>query len=488
MGSVSSGDLATALNSNPPAPPSMKTARSTQPNPKAIEESNTQAYSSNASSNIPSSVSEPNKTGESWKASEGHVSEVYPKFMCALSSSLSHQLGKEREWIQIGPNSCIDARTLGDNHLDMLELHSYATTTKLCFDVKWLSSGTMLILFFQVQLPKHTGMSTVLSRANHATGLPVGSPLVLSPSGVKCQYQGMENLLKSEVQLKSAAKVKASTLSRLAHQGIRSVQEVAWIQVHQERNSNASDNQPVSLWPADLCFCENLMTPLSCDDREPFELSIVDASIDPLQEAESWFLGRSAREEALRARAQEANWGAPVLKDVEDTDDEDILSPFEVQIDQGITPQDVSGIYPTPPDGLPSALLGPSHPNNLQSGDYDGEEKGQQLSDEARGDHQEQEDDDLFGDIDIDMFASNGLTEADISFFDEPGMFHEDLRETGPILALDFTNETTNHPIALDGQGLTEMPHERGDSGSDRNATSNDQEDVVGTKGTIPRS
>ena len=489
VGSVTSGDLANALYPNPPAPPSMKTARSTQPNPKAIEESNTQAYSSNASSNIPSSTSEPRqKTGKTWKADPGRsVSEVYPKFICAVSSSLSHRLGKEREWIQAGPNSCIDARTLGDDHLDMLELHSYiATTTNLSFDVKWLSSGTIIISFFQVQLPKYTRMSTMLSRDNHSTGVAVGSPLLLSPSGVKCQYLGTEDLLKSGVQRKTAAKVKASTLSRLAYQGIQSVQDVAWIQVQQERDSKAPNGQSVSLWPADLCFCEDLMNPFSCDNAESFKLSIVDASIDPLQGAESWFLGRSAREEALRARAQEENGGASVPKDVEETDDEDILSPFEIPIDQGITPQDVSGIYPTPPDGLPSALLGPSHPSNLQSGDYDDEEKGQQLGDEARGDHQEQEDDDLFGDIDIDMFASNGLTEADISFFDDPDMIDEDLREAGPVMALDYANETTNHPVAFDGRGSTAMPHARGDSGSDQNLTSKDQDDV-GTQGTIPR-
>ena len=486
-GSVSSEELATALNANSLAPTSMKTARSTQPNHKAIDESNTQAYSSNATSSAQSSTSEPShKTEEAWKAGPGHsVFEIYPKLICAVSSSLSHQLGKEREWVQVGPNSCMDARTLGDDHLDMLELHSYiATTTNLCFDVKWLSSGTMLISFFQVQLPKHTSMSTIISRDSHSTGLAVGSPLLLSPSGVKCQYLGTENLLKSDVQRKSAAKAKASTLSRLAHQGIRFMQEVAWIQVHQERDSNASDGQPVSFWPADLCFCKDPLTPFSCDDGESFKTSIVDASIDPLQGAESWFLGKSAREEALRARTQEEKWGAPAPKASEDIDDEDILSLFEIPIDQGITPQDVSGIYPTPPDGLPSALLGPSHPNNLQSGDYGEEEKGQQLSDEARGDHQEQEDDDLFGDIDIDMFASNGLTEADISFFDDPDMIDEDLRETGPVMALDYANETTNYPMAFDGQDLTITAHEGGYSGSARSFTSKDQEDVLGTKGT----
>ena len=466
----------------------MKTARSTQPNPKVIEESNTHAYSSNVSSSIQSSISQPSqKTGETWEAGQDHsVFEVYPKFICAVSSSLSHRLGKERQWIQAGPSSCIDARTLGDDHLDMLELHSYiATTINLFFDVKWLSSGTIIISFFQVQLPKYTRMSTMLSRNNRSTGVAVGSPLLLSPSGVKCQYLGTEDLLKSEVQRKTAAKVKASTLSRLAHQGIRSVQDVSWIQVRQERHSKASDGQPVSLWPADLCFCEDLMTPFSCDNAESLNLSIVDASIDPLQAAESWFLGKSAREEALRARAQEENGGASVPKDVEETDDEDILSPFEIPIDQGITPQDVSGIYPTPPDGLPSALLGPSHPNILQSGDYDDEEKGEQLGDEARGDHQEQEDDDLFGDIDIDMFASNGLTEADISFFDDPDMIDENLRETGPVMALDYADETTNHPVAFDGHGLKAMPHAGVDSGSNRNFSSKDQEDV-GTQGTIP--
>ena len=238
----------------------------------------------------------------------------------------------------------------------------------------------------------------------------------------------------------------------------------------------------VSLWPADLCFCEDSFNLISGEDDGPFDKPLADGSVDPLEKAESWFLGKAARMEASRIRLLEENKKAQALKDVEDTDDEDPLSPFEMPVDQGISPQDVSGIYPTPPDGLPPALLGSSNSNNLRPSDYYDEEKELQPGDETRGDYDGHENDDLFGDIDIDMFASNGLTEADFSFFDEPGMIDEDLRETGQVMALDDTNETTDHPMAFDGQGVTATLHERGDTGLDE-TIAEDQENIISAKG-----
>ena len=485
VGFMRSGDLFIAMTSNASAPPLIKTARSAQSTAKAIEELNTQAYGSNVSSNTQSSIIEPSYKAR--EASQNHsASQVYSNFTSAVSRSLSHVLGKRRGWVQVDPCACIDTRTLGDDLFDNSELHPWnPTTMKILFNVKWLSSGTMLISFYQSRLPRLIRMSKMLSRDGQSTGLAIGSPLLLSPFGIRCYYMGTEISLKSDVQRKSAMQMKASILSRLSHLGIRSVQKATWIHVQTGAGSNPSVGPPVSLWPADLCFCEDLMTLVSGEVGDSFERSLVDGSVDPLKEAESWFLERSARMEASRVRLLEQDQEAQALKDVEDTDDEGALSPFEIPVDQGITPQDVSGIYPTPPDGLPPALLGSSNPNNLQSGDYDDEEKELQPSDETRGDYDGQENDDLFGDIDIDMFASNGLTEADFSFFDDPGMIDEDLRETGQVMVLDDTNEATEHPIAFDRQGVTETPHGRGDIRSDQNVAE-DQEDKIGVQGMIP--
>ena len=397
-------------------------------------------------------------------------------------------MGKEREWIQVGPYACIDARTLGIDLFDDLELHSWiATTTKLCFDVKWLSSGTMLISFFKVQLPRHIGSAKMLASDGRSAGLVVGSPLLLSPSGNRCQYLGTEDNPKSDGQRKSRERLKASILSRLSQQGIRPMPEVTWIRVYTKTESNISGGSQVSIWPADLCFCEDSISPISGEAGELLNLSIIDGSTDPLEEAETWFLGKSARLQALRAKAEEELSAAQAPKDAEDTDDEDILSPFEVPMDQGITPQDVSGVYPTPPDGLPPALAGSSNPNNPRLGDSDDEEKELQNSDEARGDYDGQENDDLFGDMDMDIFASNGLTEADFSFFDEPDMMDQDLRETGQVMASGNANETTDHSITFDRQESAVTPTGRGDSGSNQDVAE-DQPDAIGVQGMAPSS
>ena len=470
------------MNSILPTPAIIKTARPAQSTATAIEELNTQAHSTNTSANAPSSTSE--RDHKAGKATQQHsVSEVYSKLTFAVSRSLSHSLGKRRGWLQIGPNACIDARTLGDDPFNTSELHSsIATTRNISFDVKWLSSGTMLISFFQVRLPRLKRMSEMLSKDKQPSGLAIGSPLLLSPSGVRCRYLGIEGSVKGHLQRKSAVHVKASVLSHLSHQGLRSMQEVMWIHVQADSQSNLSVNAPVSLWPAHLCLCKVLKAPISSDDGELLNTPLPDSSADPLEKAESWFLGKSARVEASRVWELEEKKKAQALKDVEDTDDEDILSPFEISVDQGITPQDVSGIYPTPPDGLPPALLVSSNLNNVRSGDYDEEEKELQLNEDTRGDGDAQANDDLFGDMDIDMFASNALTEADFSFFDEPGMIDEDLRETGQVMALDNTNETTGQTVTLDGRGMTSTPNIRGDSGFD-STVEDDQGDVNEVEG-----
>ena len=479
-----SEDLVAVVGSGATAPPSIKTERGTHLTAAAVGELNKHAYGSNVSSNLQSSINEPgHKAREAWESSQDHsISEIYSNLVSAVSCSLSHSLGKGPGWIQIGPYACMDVRTLEDDPFDDSELHSWvATTTKVSFDVKWLSSATLLISFFQVRLPKHTRVSTILSKDDRSTGLVLGSPLLLSPFGIGCQYLGREDLPKSDDQRKLTVQSKASILSRLARQSIGNVQDIMWIQVQMGRDSNISVGAPVTLWPADLCFCEDVMTPVSGQDAEASNRSIADGSIDPLEEAQSWFLGKAARMEALQARVREENHGAQAAKDVEDTDDEDALSPFDFPTDQGITPQDVSGIYPTPPDGLPPAHLGSSNPNNLQTGDYDDDEKEVRPSDEARQDFDGQEND-LFGDMDINMFASNGLTEADFSFFDEPDILDEDLQETGQAMDLDTTNRTTDHAVAFDEQDLTTTPHDRDDRMSDRNLAEN-QADILGGEG-----
>lgn len=483
FGYIQSGDLATALSSNVSAPPVIKTARSIQPTIKVIEELNTQAYGSNGVVNAQPSTSQfSQKPAE---ASQGPpVSEVYSNLISAISRSLSHSLGKRRGWLQVDPYACIDARTLGNDLFDNPELNSWkATTNKVSFDVKLLSSGTLLISFFQIRLPRLIRMSKILSRDSQTTGLAIGSPLLLSPSGIMCHYLGTESSLNSEVQRKSTARTKALILSHLYHQGIRPMQEVLWVYV--QMDLNVPITPPVSLWPADLCLCEDSMTLLSAEGGELYGASLVDGSVDPLEEAESWFLAKPARMETSRLRSLQENQRAEALSDIQDTEDEDAVSSLGIPVDQGITPQDVSGIYPTPPDGLPPALVGSSNPNNLPSGDYEDEEKGLRPSDDTRGDYDGLHNDDLFGDVDIDMFASNGLTEADFSFFDEPGMVDEDLRETGQDMALDDMKETTGYPAGFDGPDSTATQDRRADCGSDPIVTK-DREDVKSVRGMTP--
>lgn len=486
---MQSGDLIAAMNAGAPAPHLTKTARSTPSTATAIKELNAHAHGSNASSNIQTSVDESGhkRRGTLGAAQDHSASEIYWKMVSAVSCSLSHALGKGQRWLQVGPCACIDARTLGDDLFeDSYVDPSLTTTLRLTFDVKWLSSGILLISYFQVRLPRLRRLSTMFSDDAHFIEPAIGSSLLLSPSGTRCQYLGLETLPNRDVQRNSPMQAKPPILPPdLNYRSTRNAQDTMRVHVQMRRESNVAASPPTSLWPADLCLFEDAMIPFNSEDDEPLKRPIVDCSSDPLEKAESWFLGKAARMEASEGRVQEQNQRHQETKDAEDTDDEDVLSIFETPMDQGITPQDVSGIYPTPPDGVPPALLVSSNPNDLQSGEYDAEGKDLGPSNEARRDYEGQDNDDLFGDMDIEMFASNGLTEADFSFFDDPGMIDEELQETGQIMTLDDTNETTDPPMAFAGQGLKITPQESCENASILNSAEN-QGDLVGEQGMTP--
>lgn len=357
--------------------------------------------------------------------------DLYRRMLLAVSCSVAYELSKQDGFLQIGSCTCVDARTLSDNMYEHLELNLGAPglTTTVSSDLRWLSSGTLLFTFLSASIPRLCTLSYVVSGDRHL--LP-GASLLLSPSGAVGQYYGIEKTKKSHPLYHLRSKVKASVLARLSRAGISMPPVAPWIFVipdvndYYEESRQPIESRPISpmtLWPANLCFCKDTRALEGGSEGRTSMSAAVEGPIDPLEKAQEWFLGKVARMKALEIKSHKAALEAQRLKETEDMNEEDAMSDFQPHIAPGITPREVSSIYPTPPDGLPSVANDSWISNDPQSSGNDDElNAAMTAADEDHQPYAEAGHDDLFGEMDIDLFATNGLTEADFSFFDEPSL------------------------------------------------------------------
>ncbi|EKG11491.1 Mediator complex subunit Med13 [Macrophomina phaseolina MS6] len=303
---------------------------------------------------------------------------------------------------------------------------------------------------------------------------------------------------------------KADTLRWLRMKGLvlpDMDEEGKWvrIQLQPPQHATKDTNDPSAtlcrecLWPAALCFFYgpiredgDLSTAdvpghlRSHDDQDPgvmwWQGPSKQGFTDPLWQAYNWFLGKPEREKAIEARkkarqAQEEN--------VQPTQEPTMAYPSSPLYSRGSAYGDlqvVSGVYPTPPDAvLPPNAGGHaamdgllmSQPNQefisqtgntgtgadgsataehpAPPGTTPGEHLDPSRAMNTPADGQDAEadnNDDLFEDMDEEMFGGNDVTEADFNFFDDgegdfadlmdvsqPATFEEQQQDTSPAEA-----------------------------------------------------
>lgn len=128
--------------------------------------------------------------------------------------------------------------------------------------------------------------------------------------------------------------------------------------------------------------------------------------------------------------------------------------------------QNTNLVYPTPPEGAAATGINSS----IQHDTYPGESdllspdvpqgtkhlSGPELSpkiDIGTGRYDASDDDDLFGEMNNIDFGSNGITDADFSFFDDPG-----LDDAADVMPVDQPQETAQEPV--DTTHATEEAHQ----------------------------
>lgn len=258
----------------------------------------------------------------------------------------------------------------------------------------------------------------------------------------------------------------------------------------------ANSNRDI-LWPRALCFLPNsapagafvpgadgvASPPVFQDDLKWFETSGSSGSFgfhDPIDVAQDWFVGQLERDRKLDTlrKAKKAEEDAMRRKD--EPSGLYPSSPFNTRTGVYGDLQAVSGVYPTPPDGIAPGHGFPATDTPSVSGTTSnmilapgGNNPAINLSapqDHPRADDAQQpstspafpatvepfqtsgEDDDLFEDMEEDGYAGAGIEEADFDFFDGPDGDDVDMADA-PALP---ENTAQSQPLHKEGSRATE--------------------------------
>ena len=419
------------------------------------------------SANIPTS----NNSYDSRK--EAPIELICSRFLEAVARSILLHTSDTMNWVRLGPRSFIGplgstfSKTLkGETDIGqpLQSLIVYALHLEL------LKSRTLLIACFPSSEHEIYSVYDALKTGLETPSAIMGRDVLLAPSGSTYSFDGIiqtrrSNKASTSLALHSrplddsssqefhAANTKASIIKNLLRQGIHVSKGEKWVRLRPKISLGEFDQiigatvdletrSKILLWPASFCFIKGTHDDIEDMDQSDLRKLSESMPLDPLLNAETWFRNKAARAKSLKAalevQKQKHELEARLAEEASHNDEDDSQSDTEARLNQYLSTQDASRIYPTPPDGLRSeALFSQSvqEPEVICAGrvDQPGSNAGDAQAilsasrppqspgfDESTSHYGQTVDDDLFGDIDTGLFAASNLTEADFSFFDEP--------------------------------------------------------------------
>ena len=397
-----------------------------------------------------------------------HSRDVYSKFVSATLLSTSYLLAEREAYIPVG-SLLIEGPAALDRQDDFGLEGDEIESPAIVLNVQWATSGS-LVLSASPSIPSGLRQVSASITDNMDTSDAFhGREIRLAPSSHLANFCGIEahsvtespsidevmpdfdggrTLNQRHLRRK---KWKAHVRNCLAARGISISNQGRWIHAGltgpHEIPDGASDTavglrteRPVIiLWPAELCFFHERSGESSTTDYAAWFFRPVDDNFhDPLLDAEKWFTAKGEREATKETKRQEKELLARNKETVSTYDGEEDTSDTYARTNQYVDMQAINGVYPTPPDGFQPQAIGGSTMNDPRPSPA-GQEVGAVVADTSQdtqvaqtpaampsgfglgtGNYDDHDDDDLFGDMDTETFATNGLTEADFSFFDEP--------------------------------------------------------------------
>lgn len=371
---------------------------------------------------------------------------VHRAFITSLMSSILYSIVKDGDWLEFGNDSCLRV----SEDLTSIMMPDSAgpqeltiTVEQLILDVRWSPAGIVTLGCRSTRLPGFSQLSKVLDHGSAVDrGFPeVGDHVFISPFGTHCRVLGTEKQVSGA--LKADGRDRRFTKAWLDSRGLGSKADSEWIylQVYDQTVSSEVSRDPRDAcqiwWPAQLSFIKHAF--IDRDTKTAMDRIVDESFVDPLEKAERWFLGRAGRQQITESRKRESDESklqGSLSSDLEDNETDEFTDDCVARTDQYLNAQEASSIYPTPPDGLvfhtqssiashdtPGASTSEVHATpaiingttgvQISSLDPTGIAiPGGQLT--------KNESQDLFENMDTGMFDTNGLTEADFNFFDEP--------------------------------------------------------------------
>ncbi|KAG9595771.1 hypothetical protein KCU77_g5477, partial [Aureobasidium melanogenum] len=355
---------------------------------------------------------------------------IFSMFLAAVEASLSISLAQLCGAIRVGHLTWI-LPTESDHQL--LSLRAQMT-----------SQGTLALL----PHANNTGLS-IASDTDGANVLlaPSGTPAIVAPPSNPTDINDNASSYQArrEARMRLSRRAKHANWKTMAATKLEKASlphDDSWLRV--SLRSSTSQDQLDCLWPGSLCLeipSQQLSTSLDrtdsmhwFDSKDPYQ--------NPLDTAESWFLGQEERanqEQKMRQAEKDKENAANNIPEEAIPDHLSVTSPV---YSRGAQDQiSVNGIYPTPPDVIPPIICAdpsipnvivsdnpiealPGLPEETQDQDNDQDlERNDNTSDVDLDteDYHKENTDDLFGDADEEMFENPGVTDADFSFFDNPG-------------------------------------------------------------------
>lgn len=444
---------------------------------------------------------------------------VYELFLSSIVALLSIQLIRDAHLIPLNYRTFLSVDELSDINEDSPIPQSL--TAVVSIDVQWTSGGSII---FSWSYCDYMGLQS-LDKAQDNPDASARSYLRIAPCGVIARVASDHSVSKpgsiTDRERRKRAKIRLASEKnhewKLAAQrwlvrlgiNLPDLQDDSnWTTIELSRDFGISDGSPGTdtnfsgirqiLWPSALCFSYDPPTsegrqpgptgvpptPVSesnvtfSEDHDPglrwFQTDDFDGYEDPLDKAEQWLNEKPGRDVTKNlGRQGKGSEQGPLVAAAGDDMALNASSPLYLRAGVYADLQPVSGVYPTPPDGILSQGISTgfiAEPQPTVSGIHASEpahphgqvavhaspvatvppvHNTKQLPPPAPVSVKEGSNDDLFEDMDEDVFGGNDITDADFNFFDEPDDTDMDGVSVAPISQAMKTEPSSENAASL---------------------------------------
>jgi mediator of RNA polymerase II transcription subunit 13 len=423
---------------------------------------------------------------------------VYELFVASVTALISFFLVKDCNVVALNFRTFVSAPIAQhgpdhDKHDHHTDLHWLTTV-----NVHWVSSGTLLLSTSTDQTDELRCLTHVAVDEEQAL---IGSCVRVAPNASLATIASFDDPLDASMTETDRKSQRKRTKTGSVDHGINKwkstvkrwlgwrgcsldlEQRGSWVRLRIAHATQLSVTCPVPsagrdlLWPRALCFLyqpgvdkelhHQLPVLPSFTDPNWFEAPGFTGFRDPLDVAQEWFLSKPNRDKTLDARRKAKKAEEETARRKDDLSALPPSSPLNARTGLYGELQTLSGVYPTPPDGIaPGASVqtsdtpsvsgttsnvvlvsGGTNPTINLSAPQDHPPTSPTIPANPDNFHSSGFGDDLFEDMEDDGGGGHGINDADFDFFNEPDVEDVDMVDA-PALPVDIIVKQEEAPVS----------------------------------------